>query len=133
MVLGFGGGAIATFFGGWTSGMATLVICMIIDYATGLIVAGLFKKSPKTNNGALESKAGWKGLCRKGVTLLFVGIAHRLDMTIGTTYVQNAVIIGFVANEIISITENAGLMGIPVPAVIKKTIDILKNKELEEK
>lgn len=49
----------------------------------GLMVAGIFKKSKKTESGALESHAGWKGLCRKGVTLLIVLVACRLDMTIG--------------------------------------------------
>ena len=91
-------------------------------------MAGFFHKSNKTENGGLESRAGWKGLCRKGVTLLFVLIAYRLDLTIGVDYIRNAVIIGFIANELISIVENAGLMGIPLPAVIENAIEILTQK-----
>lgn len=106
---------------------------MVIDYISGLIVAGVFKKSPKTDTGALESKAGWKGLCRKGMTLLFVLIAYRLDLVIGTNYIRDAVIIGFVANELISIVENAGLMGLPLPQIITKAIDVLTKKSEEEK
>jgi len=76
----------------------------------------------------LESKAGWKGLCKKGMTLLFVLIAYRLDIAIGTSYIRDAVIIGFMANELISIVENAGLMGLPLPAIINKAIDVLQSK-----
>lgn len=122
------GSAIASIFGGWTTAMTTLLIFMAIDYISGLAVAGIFKKSTKTDNGALESKAGWKGLCKKCMTLLFVLIAYRLDLAIGTSYIKDAVCIGFVANELISIVENAGLMGIPIPSVIKKGIEILTNK-----
>lgn len=127
------GSFLATFFGGWDAGLVTLIIFMVIDYISGLIVAGVFKKSPKTDTGALESKAGWKGLCRKGMTLLFVLIAYRLDLVIGTNYIRDAVIIGFVANELISIVENAGLMGLPLPQIITKAIDVLTKKSEEEK
>ena len=113
--VGVVGSAIAAAFGGWDQALVTLVIFMVIDYLSGLIVAGIFHNSRKTENGALESRAGWKGLCRKGVTLLFVLIAYRLDLALGVNYIRNAVIIGFMANELISITENAGLMGIPLP------------------
>lgn len=130
--IGAVGGAIAALFGGWSSAMATLLIFMAIDYITGMVVAGVFHKSGKSENGALESRAGWKGLCKKGMTLLFVLIAHRLDLSIGVSYMRDAVIIGFMANELISITENAGLMGVPLPAVITKAIDILKGKSEKE-
>ena len=122
------GSFVAGFFGGWTSGMVTLVMFMAIDYCSGIIVAGVFNQSKKSENGGLESKAGWKGLCRKVMTLLFVGIAYRIDLALGTTYIQDAVIIGFMANELISIVENAGLMGLPLPSMINKAIDILTQK-----
>jgi toxin secretion/phage lysis holin len=101
---------------------------MAVDYVTGLIVAGVFQNSNKTENGALESKAGWKGLCRKGTTLLIVLVACRLDLMLGSNYIRDAVIIGFVFNESISILENVGLMGVDLPPVLVKAIDILKNK-----
>ena len=59
------------------------------------------------------------------MTLLFVLIAYRLDLAIGVDYIRNSVIIGFMANELISIVENARLMGLPLPAVIGKAIDVL--------
>lgn len=127
-IVGAAGGLIASCFGGWTSSLTTLLIFMAIDYATGLITAGVFHKSPKTETGTLESRAGFKGLCRKGVILLFVLIGYRLDLAVGTSYIRDAVCIAFIANELISIVENAGLMGIPIPEAITNAIDLLKNK-----
>lgn len=127
-VIGIIGSFIAGLLGGWDTALITLITFMAIDYVSGLVVAGVFKKSNKSESGALESRAGFKGLCRKCMTLLFVLVAYRLDIMIGTDYIRNAVIIAFCANEAISITENAGLMGVPVPDVIKKGIDILQKK-----
>lgn len=126
--IGVVGGFIASMFGGWDAALITLIMFMGIDYVSGLIVAGVFHNSKKTETGTLESKAGWKGLCRKCMTLLFVLIAYRLDLAIGVSYIRDAVIIGFMANELISIVENAGLMGVPLPAVIQNAIDILTKK-----
>ena len=128
-LVGAVGGFVAMVFGGWSDALITLIVFMALDYVTGLIVAGIFKKSKKSENGALESRAGFKGLCRKGVALMIVLVAVRLDIIMHTTYIKDAVIIAFVANESISIIENAGLMGIPVPSVIAKAIDVLKEKD----
>jgi toxin secretion/phage lysis holin len=130
--IGLCGSFIAGCFGGWDTGLVTLLIFMGIDYMSGLVVAGVFHNSNKTKTGALESRAGWKGLCRKCMTLLFVLIAYRLDLALGVNYIRDAVIIGFMANELISIVENAGLMGLPLPEVINKAIDILTQKGDEQ-
>lgn len=127
-IVGIIGSAIASAFGGWTTGLTTLVIFMAIDYVTGLIVAGVFHKSTKTETGTLESRAGFKGLCRKGAMLLVVLVAYRLDLAVGTAYIKDAVIIAFIANEAISIIENAGLMGVPMNDTLKNAIDILQKK-----
>lgn len=127
-IVGIIGSAIASAFGGWTTGLTTLVIFMAIDYITGLIVAGVFHKSTKTETGTLESRAGFKGLCRKGAMLLVVLVAHRLDLAVGTAYIKDAVIIAFMANEAISIIENAGLMGVPMNDTLKNAIDVLQKK-----
>lgn len=130
---GLVGGVIAMAFGGWTEGLTTLLILMCVDYVTGLVVAGIFKASPKTETGGLESRAGWKGLVRKVCTLLIVMVAYRIDVALGTTYLMNAAVIGFIVNELISLVENAGLMGIPMPKAITKAIDILTAKaEIED-
>lgn len=130
--IGVLGSTVASLFGGWDAAIGTLLIFMGIDYVTGLMVAGIFHRSAKSETGALESGAGWKGLCRKGVTLLVVIIAHRLDLLLGTTMIRDAVVIAFVANETISIIENAGLMGVPIPAAIVKAIDVLNAKANQE-
>lgn len=124
--VGLLGGAIAGLFGGWDTALQTLIIFMSIDYITGLIVAGVFHTSPKTKTGTLESRAGWKGLCRKGVSLLVVLVACRLDAIIGSSFIRDATVIAFVCNETISIIENAGLMGVPVPKVLVEAVDVLK-------
>ena len=128
MAVGALGAAIASLYGGWDAALQTLILFMVVDYVTGLIVAGVFHASPKSRTGALESRAGWKGLIRKGETLLIVLVACRLDAVMGSNFVRDATVIAFVANETISIIENAGLMGLPIPAVITKAVDILKQK-----
>ena len=128
-VLGIVGGAISSYLGGWDTALQTLIIFMALDYITGLIVAGVFHKSTKSESGALESRAGFKGLCRKGVALLIVLVACRLDLMAGTDFIRDSCVIAFVVNEALSIIENAGLMGVPVPEVITKGIEILKSKE----
>ena len=92
------------------------------------IVAAVFKSSHKSDSGALDSKASWKGLAKKCLTLFFVIIAHRLDIELGINYIRTATIIGFIANETMSIVENAGLMGLPLPKVITKAIEVLKDR-----
>ncbi len=128
-VLGMIGSVIANILGGWDMALQTLVLFMAVDYITGLIVAGVFNKSEKSETGALESKAGWKGLFKKGVTLMIVLVATQLDKMTGTKIIRDAVIIAYVANEAISIIENAGLMGVPIPDIIKRTLEMLRNKE----
>lgn len=130
--IGAVGGFIASLFGGWDAALITLLMFMAIDYISGLVVAGVFHNSNKTETGTLESKAGWKGLCRKCMTLLFVLIAYRLDLALRVSYIRDAVTIGFIANELISIVENAGLMGLPLPPVITQAIDVLTKKASEE-
>lgn len=127
-VIGAIGAFVANNLGGWTSDLETLATLMVIDFILGLLIAGVWKRSGKSENGALNSWSAWKGLCRKGVSLLFVLIAHRLDVSMGFDYMRTGIIIAFIVNELISIIENAGIMGIPIPSIINNAIDILKEK-----
>lgn len=131
-LVGVVGSGISAMLGGWNAGLSTLLIFMSIDYITGLIIAGVFHKSGKSQSGALESHAGWKGLCKKGVTLLIVLAACRLDIIMKSNFIRDTVIIAFITNESISIIENAGLMGIPIPGVIIQAIEVLKKKSESE-
>ena len=66
------------------------------------------------------------------MSFVFVLIAYRVDLAIGTDYFRDAVVIAFITNELISIVENAGLMGIKLPSVITKSIDVLQQKADKE-
>ena len=113
-LIGLAGSTLAVCFGGWDKFLQTLLLFMAIDWFTGgILLPAVFGKSPKSENGALESRAGWKGLCRKGMTLLYVLIAARLDTLMGTEYLRDAVCIGF-------------MMGLPLPESICQAIDVLK-------
>jgi len=127
--LGLLGGCIAELLGGWDAGLQSLFLFMAIDYITGLIVAGVFKKSRKSQQGALESLAAWKGLFRNGVTLGVVLIACRLDLLLGATFIRDATIIAYCGNELLSITENVGLMGVPLPKIITQALEALRKEE----
>lgn len=129
------GGWIATLFGGWSTALNVLMIFMTADYITGLVVAGVFHNSKKTDTGALESRAGWKGLCRKGGTLLVVLIAAQLDLLMHSTFIRDAVVIYFVGIEGISILENLGLMGVKIPKFLSRMLDVLikKSENIDEK
>ena len=91
---------VVNLFGGWDTALETLILFMGIDWFTGgVLLPVVFKKSPKSKSGTLESRAGWKGLCRKGMVLLFVLIVVRLDLLMGTSYLRDTVCIAFIANE----------------------------------
>lgn len=132
-VVGVIGGAVARLFGGWDAALTVLLVCMGIDYISGLVVAGVFRTSPKSPNGGLESRAGWLGLCRKVATLSLVLIGHMVDVLLGADFVRDAVTIAFTVNELISITENAALMGVPIPAVLLRAIDALRKEETDDR
>ena len=127
MIAGIVGGFITTLLGGWDSALSTLVIFMGIDFVTGLVTA-VMGKSKHSQSGALNSKAGWIGLAKKFCILLMVAVGVRIDILLGTTYIRDTVCISFCLNELLSIIENATLMGIPFPPVIKKAIDVLQTK-----
>lgn len=127
-LLGVVGTLISSAFGGWSSALTTLVIFMAVDYISGLVVAGVFHTSAKTESGGLKSSVGWQGICRKGIMLAVVLVAARLDLLMNQTYLRDGVVIAFCGNELLSITENAGLMGVPLPRVITSAIDMLKEK-----
>ncbi len=104
--------------------LQTLIMFMAIDYITGFFVAWLFKNSLKSPDGKLNSNVGFKGIVKKGMMLGIVVVAYRLDILANTNIVRNTVITAFIANEVISINENAVLMGIDIPKYLQ---DIIKN------
>ena len=126
---GIVGSAAAWVFGGWDAALLALVICMAIDYISGSTVALVFHKSRKSATGAYNSAYGLKGLCKKGLMLLFVVVAVQADRLLGADYVRDAVCIGFCINEILSIVENLGLAGVPLPKAVTKALEQLQEKK----
>lgn len=124
------GGAIAGLFGGWDMMLGVLIGVMAVDYATGLLVAAM-GKSPKTETGHLDSKAGFRGLLRKGVILLMVLLGALLDVALdtGSAMFRTMVIWFYIANEGISILENVALTDVPFPAWLKGALEQLRDRE----
>ena len=132
-IVGVIGSSVMAFVDKGGAALETLVIFMIIDYITGISVAVFWRRSGKTKRGLLKSEAGWRGLCKKGMILGFVLIGNRLDILLDTNYVMNTICIGYAMNELISIMENAGLMGIPLPAVVQGIIEVLSDEDSQKK
>jgi len=118
---------IVNALGGWDNLILTLILFMAIDYFLGILTA-FFNKSLKSENGGLSSHASFIGIFKKFAILLLVMIGFRFDILLEVNFIRDSVIIGFIINETISIIENAALMGIPIPRVLKNAIDILKSK-----
>lgn len=122
------GSAAAEALGGWDGSLALLLGMMAADCLTGWLVAAVWKKSDKSAGGALDSRAGWKGLCRKGTVLVIVWVGAMLDATMGVGYVRTAVCLFFAGNEGLSLVENLGKMGVPCPKLIKNALEALRDK-----
>lgn len=122
------GGLIANALGGWDVLLEVLVGMMAADYLTGLLIAAIWRKSNKSESGALDSEASFKGLVRKCTILLLVYIAVGLDAAIGTHYIRSAVLIFYIGNEGLSLLENLCIMGIPHPGFLEDVLQVLKDR-----
>lgn len=118
----------AYIFGEWSNDILALIVLMVIDFIMGLLLAIVFRKSPKSKKGGLSSAAAWKGVAKKTCTILLVAVAYQADILLSTAYIRPTVVGALCASEIISIVENAAKMGIlpePVQKLLDKVIDIL--------
>ena len=122
------GSVIANWLGGWDAALAVLISMMVIDFLTGLAVAFVFKKSPKSNCGGVSSAASFKGLTKKVVILILIGMAAMLDTVLGVVFMRTTAILFYIGSEGLSILENTALMGVPYPSFIKKALDTMKEK-----
>ncbi len=122
------GAVMSLLIGKWSPVYMALLICQGLDLLMGLMVALAFHTSPKTTTGGAESYVMFKGLCKKFAMWAVIAGAHQLDVVLGFNYIATAMLYSFVANEVLSLVENAGLMGIVKTDVIVNAIDILKKR-----
>ncbi|EJS13403.1 phage holin family protein [Bacillus mycoides] len=119
------GGFCGYFLGGWDAMLQILVTMAAIDYLTGVIAAGY--------NGELKSKVGFKGIAKKVVLFLLIGVAAQLDTAFGSnSAIREATIFFFMGNELLSLLENAGRMGIKLPSALTNAVEILGGKQKHE-
>lgn len=124
-------GGLAWLLGPWSSDLTALMICMLVDYLSGSAVALVFHKSRKTPSGAYSSAYGFAGLCKKAMLLALVAVGHQMDVILQLHYIRTALCVGFLTNECLSVLENAGLMGIPIPKALTRALDVLQKKKEE--
>ena len=117
------GGWLGYFLGGLDGMMIALIVMMTLDYVTGVMCAIADK--------SLSSAVGFKGICRKVLILMLVGIANIIDVNVvgSGSALRGAVICFYLSNEGISILENSAHLGLPVPDKLKEILTQLHNRE----
>ncbi|MBU8567596.1 phage holin family protein [Virgibacillus pantothenticus] len=123
IIVAAGGGLASFLYGGWSAMLNILLAFVVIDYATGLIAAG--------TTGKLNSGVGFKGIAKKVAIFFVVAVAHMVDVALGadTHMFRDAAIFFYLANELLSITENSGKIGIPIPDKLLNAVEVLKGKK----
>ncbi|KRF35845.1 holin family protein [Paenibacillus sp. Soil787] len=116
-------GGLATYaFGEWNELLSLFLMAILVDYVTGIAA------SMREQRG-LNSQVGYWGLARKGLMLLVIMLAQRMDILMNTGLMMTGAIYFYLANEFISITENYGRLGLPLPSFMKRMIQVLRGKE----
>ena len=126
------GGFLSWLLGGFDYAIIVLLSVIVIDYLVGTLGCIVFKTSTKTSSGGYSSSVGFKGLVKKACILLAVAVGNIVDGQLGSNFIRDSICTFFITNEIISIIENIGLMGIPLPKVIVNALEVLKSKEDKE-
>ena len=123
-------GFITGLYGGWTEGTRVLLILMVVDYVMGCACA-LTGHSRKTPSGHFLTQVAFMGLLRKAVIMLVLLLAIQLDRVVGRgegVMFRSAVEFFYIATEGLSIIENAGLMGVPIPRPLKQALEALRDE-----
>lgn len=121
IIIAGGGACISYLYGGWSSLLGILLAFVAIDYVTGVAAAAI--------EGQLSSNVGLKGIAKKVFIFVIVAVAHLVDSSLGDGHIfRDATIFFYVANELLSILENAGRAGVPIPPIIQQAIEILRGK-----
>ena len=114
------GTLITYLFGGWSTLLGVLLVFIIVDYISGMMSAFI--------DGRLSSSIGFRGIAKKVMIFTIVAVGHLVDIALGTNVIMVAVIYFYLANELLSIIENAGRIGIPIPDALSNAVQILNSK-----
>lgn len=131
LVTGTIGSLLINLIGKPTDDLIILIVLMIIDLVVGFLISAIWQKSTKTDSGKLSSSVMFKGIVKKFFTLVIVVIAFQLDKLLVMNLIRHIVIIAFIVEEILSITENIAITGIKIPAIFTKALDVLE-REVKE-
>lgn len=121
-ITGMLGVLVTILYGEWTHALNALLIAMAIDYLTGVLAAAISTKKK------IDYKIGAKGIAKKTTILLIVAVGHLADEVLGTDVVMMAITYAYLANEGLSIIENAEVAGVPVPNVVKMAYQTIGEK-----
>lgn len=115
------GSCASYMWGGWSALMDVLFVLIIVDYISGVIASA--------TEGKLSSKVGMIGIAKKVFIFLLVTVAHKIDVALGNGHMfRDGVIYFYIVNELLSITENGGRMGLPIPPILRKAIEVIQSK-----
>ena len=128
IVTGTIGSLLINLIGKPTDDLIILIVLMIIDLIVGFLISAIWQKSSKTDSGKLSSSVMFKGIIKKFFTLVIVVIAYQLDILLAMNVIRHIVIIAFIVEEVLSITENIAITGIKIPTVITKALDVLEKE-----
>lgn len=121
MVVAFGGASASFLFGGWSALLNILLTFVVIDYLFGVFAAG--------KEGLLNSETGMWGIAKKVAIFGIVAVAHLIDSALGEAHLfRDAAIFFYLANEVLSVIENAGRIGVPIPGLLKQAVEVLRGK-----
>lgn len=137
LVIGALGTVVVRLIGKPSNELLILLLLMTIDILVGFIVSAVWHKSTKTKTGRLSSRAMFKGIVKKVLTLVIVIIAYQLDNLLGQTVIRHITIIALITEESLSVIETIALTGVRIPAIITSALDVLekgvKNEQLSNR
>ena len=128
IVTGAIGSLLINLIGKPTDDLIILLVLMTIDLIVGFLISAIWQKSTKTDSGKLSSSVMFKGIVKKFFTLVIVVIAFQLDKLLVMNVIRHIVIIAFIVEEVLSITENIAITGIKIPTIITKALDVLEKE-----
>ncbi|MGX9706945.1 toxin secretion/phage lysis holin [Laceyella tengchongensis] len=110
--------------GGWSNSLKALLIFVVIDYVSGFFAA--------CKEGKLSSQVGMMGITKKVMVFALIAVAHLIDTSLGNQHLfLDGTVLFYLVNEVLSILENAGRMGLPIPPQLQKGIEILRKRKGE--